>query len=526
MGALLIAGGLSMSCAAADPVEGTGGATGGAGGTSASTSGTAGAGGAGASGGAGGVGGGIAPDRCLPFDSSGVRPCADKAPPAAFEPAVQWVLPPETGHIVIPLVGNFTDDDGNGSIDVCDMPDIITVDFSGQMELFAGDSGISELVFQAQVENFATPAFADIDGDGLPEVVAIELGNQHLVAFEHDGTVKWKGDDAASVAAKYGCGTIAIHDLDGDGSVEIIVGYEVFDAQGKWLWGAPGLGMDVAPAEIYCQTQTAADLDGDGKLELLFGNVTLRWDGSVFWELPDLIAAHPHVANLDDDPEPEVLLASGDGISVVEADGTLKFGPVRPTGEPPAANCWGKPSAIHDFDGDGHPEVAISSCTTFGVYEITDTDLVPNWVATVVDDSGLCSSTAFDFLGDGTAEAIYGDEENVYVFEGMTGEVLMTVPRSSGTLVEYPVVADVDNDGSAEILVVGNYPTSLMVIRDVQDRWIQARRIWSQHSSSVTHIREDSTVPKTPLPSWQVLNTFRSNAQIEGNKVCNPDPPR
>ena len=45
------------------------------------------------------------------------------------------------------------------------------------------------------------------------------------------------------------------------------------------------------------------------------------------------------------------------------------------------------------------------------------------------------------------------DETNLYVYDGMGG-VLLQVPRSSGTIVEYPVVADVDSDGSAEIIVV------------------------------------------------------------------------
>jgi hypothetical protein len=50
---------------------------------------------------------------------------------------------------------------------------------------------------------------------------------------------------------------------------------------------------------------------------------------------------------------------------------------------------------------------------------------------------------------------MYADEQNLFVFDGV-GAVLLQVPRSSGTLSEYPVVADIDNDGSAEILVVSN----------------------------------------------------------------------
>ena len=79
----------------------------------------------------------------------------------------------------------------------------------------------------------------------------------------------------------------------------------------------------------------------------------------------------------------------------------------------------------------------------------------------------------------------------------------MQVDRSSGTLIEYPVVADVDNDGAAEVLVVSNenfdgrqLTPTLQVIRDSEDRWIQARRIWNQHTYHVTNINEDGDRPR------------------------------
>lgn len=41
----------------------------------------------------------------------------------------------------------------------------------------------------------------------------------------------------------------------------------------------------------------------------------------------------------------------------------------------------------------------------------------------------------------------------------------------------------------------------------------------------MTNVREDSTIPQFQTPSWQTLNTFRTNAQIEGGFVCMPRPP-
>lgn len=134
--------------------------------------------------------------------------------------------------------------------------------------------------------------------------------------------------------------------------------------------------------------------------------------------------------------------------------------------------------------------------------------------------------TAFDFLGDGIAEAMDADETQLFVFDGM-GSALLTAPRQSGTGLEYPVVADIDNDGSAEILVVSNFQTpggspAVQAIRDVDDRWIQARRIWNQHTYHVSNVREDGTIPTIEPRSWDQLNTFRTNAQIEGGGICKP----
>ncbi|WAS96393.1 hypothetical protein [Nannocystis punicea] len=56
-------------------------------------------------------------------------------------------------------------------------------------------------------------------------------------------------------------------------------------------------------------------------------------------------------------------------------------------------------------------------------------------------------------------------------------------------------MVDIDNDGSSEILVVSNtalnggvVPFTVQAVRDVQDRWVQGRRIWNQHTYHVTNM--------------------------------------
>ncbi|HWB80363.1 MAG TPA: VCBS repeat-containing protein [Nannocystaceae bacterium] len=465
------------------------------------------------------------PDMCHVGDGdlSGVGPCEDVAPPDSFDPEVQWSFTGPNGQIACmtsPLVANLTDDDGNGEINLCDTPDVVTVIGSsgetgpGNVVVLSGDDGTLLATFGQSVALGITPALGDIDNDGLVEIVSAEpMG--HLVALEHDGTLKWT---STSVWAANQTGAVALADLDNDGDVEIVAGSNVFDHLGNLVFTAPFDGLYSA--------STAADLDGDGDLEAVFGHGAYHHDGTEYWVKPEIqmnvfsITSYPQVANLDADPDPEVLVATELGIWLLEHDGTTVWSNFAPTGE---SGDWNRPVNIHDFDGDEAPEFGISSYQHYGVYEV---DQTPLFAANVVDFSGQAGGTAFDFLGSGIAQAIYADETQSFVFD-IDGTILMMTPRSSGTWTEYPTVADIDNDGSAEILVGsdGNGSPTLQAIRDTGDRWIPARRIWNQHTYHVTNVREDGTIPQHEPPSWASLNTFRTQAQIAaGGDVCKPEP--
>jgi len=456
-------------------------------------------------------------------DTNGVPVCTDKAPPDSFDPDVQWSWTGPGGDaysIVTPLVANLSDDNGDGAIDLCDVPDVVVVSSPssgspqepGHIYMLNGQTGAEELRITTVVDGTVTPAIGDIDNDGIPDIVTVDPSG-HLYAFNHDGSVKW--GPAGIWAGDWYSGAIALADLDHDGSVEIIGGNTVFDRNGTVKWTA-------SHPQASWNATAAADLDGDGYLEVVLGAAAYHHDGTLYWAT-DLAGGYPQVANLDGDPEPEVLLTNTNGLSLIDHNGAIKYRDLRPTNVAPGFTTWIRPATVHDFDGDGRPEFAMSSASNYTVYR-ADATIV--WSATVSDVSGIAAGTAFDFLGDGTAEAMYADEHSLFVFDA-TGQAIFTMPRTSGTLSEYPVVADIDNDGSAEIVVVSNqYGTTpsptVQVIRDKQDRWIQARRIWNEHTYHVTNVREDGTIPQFEAPSWQRLNTFRTNAQISGAGVCQP----
>jgi hypothetical protein len=483
------------------------------------------------------------PNACKVDDDGmdGYGPCEETAPPDSFDPAVQWTWEGDGKWDrvdVTPLVANMSDDNQDGEIDLCDVPDVIVTAWGGQGggHIYVLDGETGQVIAQSQefVGIYDNAALADIDGDGVSEVITTLLDvtetnppGSRIMALEHDMSVKWVSDerwqyDWSQNPGIYQGGAIAVADLDNDDDVEILVHTFVLDHEGELVFHAPiPDSRFVAP--------TAADLDDDGDLEVLFGPSVFHHDGTEYFDHGGVGFAA--VGDVDGDQLPEVILTTSYGITLIEHDGQVTYEDVTPTGDSSGSQStnlnWVRPATVHDFDGDGESEFAMSSANHYTVYEGGGAIV---WSAEVADLTGGAAGTAFDFLGDATAEAMYADETTLFVFDDV-GQPLLEVDRASPTLIEYPVVADVDNDGSAEIVVVsdtgfanGANSPPVQVIRDAEDRWVPARRIWNEHTYHVTNVREDGTVPQFEKPHWKELNTFRTQAQLEDGGVCKPDP--
>lgn len=386
----------------------------------------------------------------------------------------------------------------------------------------------------------------------------------------------------SSNQANFGPG---IWDIDDDGKPEIVIDQMVF--------GADGCLKNQVSDLVYLShgvMSAVADADLDGKLDLIRFDKIAGWNAATpewetkSWFVPNAAQKPGHVAIADlgayseipGQPKPnmlpEVVVVSAQttmfnanstgSIRVQALDGSVVWGPIELYHDAGVAGGHGGPPTASDFDGDGQVEFAAAANQYYAVYDpdcvaalggaspperpggkcerAPDMQGLPDgvlWARLSQDfSSSGTGSSVFDFNGDGNAEAVYGDECYIRVYEGKTGEVIFSAPASNATGFELPVVADVDGDFATEIVVArspgpncpspdplfpgsGDYMQSggFVILRDPKDGWASSRPIWNQHAYSVTHVTDDARIPASSQvkPNWTQagLNNFRQNTQ-------------
>ena len=541
----------------------------------------------------------IQPGKCVPLpptceeepnDPNCVDNCEYFPPPGQLNATIKWQwgfdpapteFPAAPDVWATPSVARIFDANCDGKVDLADPPNVVFVSgdseatcchcngttptacHTGVLRMLDGRTG-AEIWSLERAEpssaGFAgmSVALGDVDQDQRIDIVAF-TGEGKIAIIGDDGTVKQLSTVTAENNGNniFGWGGgIALGDMDNDGWTEIAFGRDVWTMSGGTIshlfTGNQGTGGAVSR-----RTTHFVDLDGDGDLELLAGRTAYHHDGTTLWSNSgnDGFTA---TGDFDGDSLPEVVVINGGQLRILEgADGTLELGPINIPG-----TGSGGPPTVANFDGLPGVEIGAATATFYSVfkpnYAMNTIDVV--WSQTNHDNSSsVTGSSVFDFEGDGKAEVVYNDECFVWVYDGATGDVLFTANTQSFTATEATIVADVDGDGHAEIVVGANgadptgsgwscaehttgndgYPVwavppagayrGIMVFADQANSWVGTRTIWNQHAYSVSNICDPrdtacmpgsyyGQIPTQQQKNWQVswLNNFRQNVQDEG----------
>ncbi len=421
----------------------------------------------------------------------------------------EWVGPAES-EVALPLVANLTDDNGDGAIDTGDTPDVVVkAQLGGFMVVLDGASGDVHSMFPAYGPYGSFPALGDVNGDGVVEIVGHDEVNG-IVAVDVDGAIVWR----APPDPLTGTGTITLADLDQDGRAETLSNGVVLSSEGDTLHIISNDGSYAPPL--------AADLDGDGALEVVYGSGGFRADGAPYFEgFPGLVG--PQIADFEFDGVPEILLTGVHSMIVLEHDGTLRS--EASVHDPNEEDDFALgPAMLGYVDGDAELDIALLSNVWLSVYR--SGDLGRMWRAPISYGAYVYGITGFDFDGSATTEIVYADSDRLRIFDGNNGGEIAGYDLPGSGAIGYPIIADVDNDGSAEIVVAvrlaGGAGSRVMVFGAAQGQsFMPARRIWNQYHYAVTNIEEDGTF-RTPMPRWWMLtNTFRVQSAItESGELC------
>ncbi len=333
---------------------------------------------------------------------------------------------------------------------------------------------------------------------------------------------------------------LGVADFDGDGKAEIFYGNEVWTYSANLSTGCtgcitkrldadrdgvpttfsgchPGGSNSQGAVSAVGELLDAADCDGDHEcdgpelvvaghvysVDLAAPSITLRRNVNTFGQGTTFGDGMAAIADVDNDGDLDVVVhgAAPNGNlyaydpknrdvvqiwSVPEA-GFHGSGPVA------IADVWDEDIAddgLKNGSATALPELVFTR--QFRLYAVNTSSAAPIWSLVTTDHSGATSVAVFDFNGDGTLEIAYRDQTDIRV---MYGGPMANAPDgvdaernyasfdcTSATMNEGPSVADVNGDGSANLIVVCGSDRSarVRVFESATAPWRESRTVWNQ----------------------------------------------
>jgi uncharacterized repeat protein (TIGR01451 family) len=329
---------------------------------------------------------------------------------------------------------------------------------------------------------YASPAVADLNGDGQPEVIwspysifVVDGATGSPVWSVRSGHDRSSNYDATSDVGRTWPG-IVVADIDGDGTTEVVTAHGggwvgVYDATGAFK---PGWPKQPYPNEI--RSLAVDDLDADGNMEI----VVARASGGSYNQW-----------------------------TVLEPDGSTRPGwPRLNSGQP--GYGWGAYNqnvGVADIDGDGRAEI------------IGPSDV--HYISAFNDDgSQILTNSRYNNTSNPKGTPKFWSQVGVHVDDAvdLRGYANCGAEHRPNFANSPPSIADIDGNGVPKILVVGNvYNCGIgndasgnlaympFIFNTDRSRWVSGSSNWtaipSLSGTSGKALSEDYDVIQSALPN-------------------------
>lgn len=356
------------------------------------------------------------------------------------------------------------------------------------------------------------------------------LINKQIIAFNLVGPLtaarlvpKWCSPPLGPPDFIVGSSAPAIAQLDrppnaAAGQSEIIIDNKVFEFNGalRYSGGGGPRSRTAVVAHPFVGIMPWV-ITGRGAYK---SNVQGFWTGMLAWQNPAVTngpLVFPAVAELDPSPGPEIVVVDtmARTLRVLSMFGTTLASLTIPS--PSFNHCGGAPM-IGNADGIPGPEIGVAGCNRYTLFKYSPGNpatLSVLWMMPTYDPSGQTTSTLYNTPNG--ARIYYADTTNLQVFNGVNGQLLDSVPNSSGTLIEGPVIASFGPPYPASgTVIVGanNYLGGThMGVRIFDDPALgSSRSFWNQHTYHATNVTNSfGAIPTVEPASWltPARNTYR-----------------
>ncbi len=309
--------------------------------------------------------------------------------------------------------------------------------------------------------NWGSAAVGDLDGDSDLEVTVLGGGDGQVYAWHHDGSEVADGDGnpethgvLLSTGDRFSFGTPALADLDGNPGLEIVIGIDIYPFTGGvgGLHALTATGAEVPGFPRFLGSKISAspaigDLDGDGTLEIVIaveddslrvleadGSPRPGWPQWAFIRNAPARTSSPVLADLDGDGRLEIVFAENSGaashvahLRVFRDDGSVfpGFENVTFATDPEAVNAGATQSTpvIGDVDGDTRFEILLGA-EDGRLYGWHDDGSVAGGFPIQTEGEIRGAAALGDVDGDGLLELVVaGWDKNLYVWD-LAGEAL------------------------------------------------------------------------------------------------------